>query len=126
LNCMWFDNFIRMNDNGDTSDKIIKPHTVQQSLKYFREGKTIEEIAKERNLVISTIESHFAQAIKENLIQIDEVMQIDQAKKIAEYFPKEFNEVRLTSIKEKTPEDITYGKLRMVLAWLQKEKQMNQ
>ena len=113
----------RMIDNGDTSDKIIKPHTVQQSLKYFREGKNIEEIAKERNLVISTIESHFAKAITQNLIQIDEIMPIDEAKKIAEYFPQELNEVHLSSIKEITPEDITYGKLRMVLAWLQKEKQ---
>jgi hypothetical protein len=110
------------NDSGDTLDQIIKPHTILQSLKYFREGKSIEEIANERNLVISTIESHFAKAITQNLIQIDEIMPIDEAKKIAEYFPKELNEVRLASIKEKTPGDITYGKLRMVLAWLQTEK----
>ncbi len=114
------------NSIDDSLNQNFKPNSVHETLKHFREGKSIEQVAKERNLVISTIESHFAKAITQNLIQIDEIMPIDEAKKIAEYFPKEFNEVRLTSIKEKTPEDITYGKLRMVLAWLQKEKQMNQ
>lgn len=96
--------------------------SVEKTMRLFHEGKSIEEIAKERNLVVSTIENHIAQAIKQNLIRIDEVMPIDEAKKIAEYFPKELNEVRLASIKEKTSEDVTYGKLRMVLAWLQRDK----
>jgi hypothetical protein len=50
------------------------------------------------------------------------VIPIDEVHKLAEYFPRELNEVRLASIKEKVHEDVTYGKLRMVLAWLQKDK----
>lgn len=96
--------------------------TLEETIRLFHEGKSIEEIAKERNLTISTIESHIAQAIKQNLISIDEVMSKDEAKKISEYFPQELNEVRLAPIKEKAPEDVTYGKLRMVLAWLQRDK----
>src|SRR4030065_876624 len=106
------------NSIDDSLNQNFKPNSVHETLKHFREGKSIEQVAKERNLVISTIESHFAKAFTQNLIQIDEIMPIDEAKKIAEYFPQELNEVRLTSIKEKTPEDITYGKLRMVFAWL--------
>ncbi len=104
------------------STHTLKSNSVLETVQLFRQGKSIEEITNERNLVISTIESHFAKAITQNLIQIDEIMQIDEAKKIAEYFPKELNEVRLASIKEKAPENTTYGKLRMVLAWMQKDK----
>jgi len=103
-------------------DQIAKQDTVKETIKYFREGKSIEQIAKERNLVISTIESHFARAIKQNLIIIDEVMPMDEIKKISEYFPKQSDELRLASIKENAPPEITYGKLRMVLAWLQTGK----
>ena len=42
----------------------VKPNSVSETIKLFHEGKGIEEIAEERNLVISTIESHFAEAIK--------------------------------------------------------------
>ena len=102
--------------------QTVKSNSVSETIKLFNEGQSIDEIAKERNLVINTIESHFAQAIKENLIQIDEIMPIDEAMKIAEYFPKDLNEIRLATIKEKVPEVITYGKLRMVLAWLRMDK----
>jgi GTPase SAR1 family protein len=98
----------------------VKSNSVLETVRLLRERKNIEEIAKERALVPGTIESHLAQAISQNLIQIEEIMTMDEAKKIAEYFPKDLNDVRLASIKEKVHEDVTYGKLRMVLAWLQK------
>lgn len=96
-----------------------KSSSVVETVQLLRQGKNIEEIANVRNLVISTIESHLAQAIKQGIIQIEEIIPKDEAIKIAEYFPKVLNEVRLAAIKEKVPEDISYGKLRIVLAWLQ-------
>ncbi|MCK7523231.1 MAG: helix-turn-helix domain-containing protein [Ignavibacteriales bacterium] len=81
--------------------QTVKSNSVSETIKLFNEGKSIDEIAKDRNLVISTIESHFAQAIKQNIIQIEEIMTMDEAKTIAEYFSKDLNEVRLASIKEK-------------------------
>jgi ATP-dependent DNA helicase RecQ len=101
---------------------ITQPYTVEVTIRFFREGKSIEQIAKERNLVVSTIESHFAQAIRKNIIQIEEIMPIDEARKISEYFPQDLSDVKLTPIKENAPPEITYGKLRMVLAWLQKRR----
>lgn len=108
-------------DEGIKKNKSAKQNTVLETIQLFRKGKCIEEIAQERELVVGTIERHLAEAIKQSLIRIDEVMPLDEVKKIAEYFPEELNEVRLASIKEKVPEDVTYGKLRMVLAWLMKE-----
>ncbi len=114
---------LRKNFNTKNELTSIKINTtVEETMRLFHEGKSIEEIAKERKLVISTIEGHIAEAIKQNLIGIEEVMQIEEAKNIAAYFPKDLTDVRLASIKEKAPEDVSYGKLRMVLAWLQKDK----
>ena len=41
------------------------------SLQYFKEGKTIDEIAKERNLASSTIEGHLTDFIKTGEVAID-------------------------------------------------------
>ncbi|OGU56337.1 MAG: hypothetical protein A2315_11470 [Ignavibacteria bacterium RIFOXYB2_FULL_35_12] len=112
----------RIINRSDNLNQSLKPDTVEETIKYFREGKNIEQIAKERNLVLNTVESHFAQAIKQNLIRIDEVMPMDEVKIISEYFPKDLDDVRLTPIKEKAPQEVSYGKLRMILAWLQKGK----
>ncbi len=49
-------------------------------------------------------------------------MPVEEAKKVAEYFPEDLTDVRLAPIKETAPPEITYGKLRMVLAWLEKKK----
>lgn len=96
--------------------------TLFETIKLLNEGNCIEEIAEKRNFAAGTIESHLAKAIKQDLIKIEEVMPIEEVKKIAGYFPEDTEDVRLSSIKEKAPEEITYGKLRMVLAWLQKKK----
>lgn len=101
--------------------KTVKADTVAETIKHFREGKNIEQISAERNLVISTIESHLAKAIGQKLISIEEVIPIEEARKIAGYFPEDLSDVRLAGIKEKTPDEITYGKLRMVLEWLRSE-----
>ena len=116
-------NNINLSQRRENFDIIItQPYTVEETVRYFREGKSIAQIAKERNFAISTIESHLAQAVKQNLIHIEELMPIDEARRISEYFPQDLTDVRLTPIKEKAPPEITYGKLRIVLAWLLKMK----
>ncbi len=103
-------------------DKTAKPDTAKETVKLLRQGKNIEQIAAERNLVISTIEGHLARAIKQGLIRVDEVMTNVEAKVIAEYFPDNLEDVKLTHIKEIAPPEISYGKLRMVLAWLERDR----
>ncbi|MFA3782761.1 helix-turn-helix domain-containing protein [Melioribacteraceae bacterium 4301-Me] len=101
---------------------LKKSDTVLVTLKHFKEGKNIEQIANDRGLSISTIENHIATAISLNLLQVEEVLPIEEVHKISSYFPKNLTDVRLQPIKEKAPPEISYGKLRMVLAWLQKKQ----
>lgn len=99
-----------------------KSTTVDETLKFFKEGKSIEQIAKERHLVLSTIESHFADAIREDIIQIEELMPMEEVKKISAYFPSDKSYMLLSAVKEIAPKSISYGKLKMVQAYLLKEK----
>jgi Helix-turn-helix domain/PIF1-like helicase len=101
-------------------NKTLKVNTVEETVRYFREGKNIEQIAKERNLVNGTIEGHIAKAINQDLIELEEVMPLDEARNIAKFFPANLNDISLAAVKEKVPPEITYGELRMVLAWLEK------
>jgi len=96
-------------------------NTVEETVRILKEGKNIEEIAAARNLVTGTIECHLAKAIKQNLIQIEEVMHKDEIEKIVTLLPEDPQNIFLSSIKEKASPEITYGKLRMVLAWLERK-----
>jgi uncharacterized protein YpbB len=98
--------------------KVLKGASVLETIDELREGKSIEQIARERNLVAATIENHLSKAIIKGLIQIEEIMPLEEAEKIAKYFPKNLDGVQLSILKIKIPEDISYGKLRMVAAWL--------
>ncbi len=102
--------------------KRTKVNTVMETVEYVHDGKSIEQIAFERNLTVGTIESHLSKAIRQDLIQLEEVVPLDEAKEIAKIFPKSPDEFRLSYIKEKLPPEISYGKLRMIIAWLQKNK----
>lgn len=99
-----------------------KTPTVDATLEYLKQGKSIEEIAAERNFAVSTIEGHLAQAIKHGSIEIEALIPIEEVKKIAQHFNGITNDyISLNAIKEKIPAEVTYGKLKMVLAWLQKK-----
>ena len=102
--------------------KRVNGDTVLETVELLHNGKNIEQIAFERNLTIGTIESHLSKAIRQDLIQLEEVIPLDEIKEIVKVFPKTSNDFRLSSIKDKLPPEISYGKLRMILAWLQKSK----
>ncbi len=113
-------NFKKIKSSYSKRNKV-KTNTVLETVKYLHEGKNIEQIALERNLTVSTIESHLARSIRQNLIQIEEVMSSEKAQKLAGYFPENFDEIPLAKIKEKVPPEISYGELKIILAWLQSE-----
>jgi hypothetical protein len=116
--------FVRRNTiikSSYSKNRSVKGRTIEETVEYFREGKSIEEIAIERNLAIGTIESHLARAIRQNLLKIEEVMPMEEVKMLAKYFPKSLDNIRLTVIMENIPSKITFGKLKIVLAWMEKE-----
>lgn len=91
-----------------------KPNTKQETLRLFKEGKTITEIAAIRKLTNGTIENHLTQYIETGELLIETLL---PAKKIDTILLL-LNEgaASLTSIKEKAGSDASFGEIRWVLA----------
>ncbi len=65
-----------------SKNKSLKKDTVKETVKLLKAGMNIEQIAAERNLVTGTIEGHIALAIRQGLIHVEEVIPINEAKKL--------------------------------------------
>ena len=105
--------------------KEQKPITVGESeertFELFDLGKNIEEIAKERNLEISTIYSHLYNLIVNNYLSSSDVVSEEKIKQVIEIYNQFKNEPRLKELKEKLPENISYGEIKCVLADVKKK-----
>jgi hypothetical protein len=100
-----------------------KPDTVSDTLTLFRQGRSIEEIAKERGLVAGTIEAHLAKAMKAGSVGIHEVVPVKEYDLVVNKLPLGYKTFTLTELKSLFPPEISFGKLRMILSWLEREKQ---
>jgi hypothetical protein len=100
----------RKSDNATASD------TKAESFRLYKEGKTISEIAGTRNLTTQTVEGHLAYYVQSGEINIEEMVSSDKIKRI-ESAIKEFNGGPITPIKEKLGNDISFGEIRLVIAW---------
>ena len=85
------------------------------SFNLFKEGKSIAEIAKERNMVTNTIEGHLASFIASKQINIDDLVTTEKQKLIKEVILIH-GRLSTKTLKENLPEDISYGEIRMVMA----------
>ncbi|MFW5982095.1 MAG: DNA helicase RecQ [Halanaerobiaceae bacterium] len=84
--------------------------------KLFKSGKSIKEIAEERDLTERTIENHIVKAYEEELdIDLDFLIPDDFEEEIVKIINKNGSE-RLKPIKESLPEEVTYTAIKAVLA----------
>lgn len=94
-----------------------KSSTHQTSFEMFRRGLSINEIAAERNLGLSTIEGHLARFVETGEIQLDELVPVEKIAAIQTAIQECDNpEGWLSPIKERLGEDYTFGEIRAVLA----------
>lgn len=98
---------------GGTVKKKGDSHA--ESFRLFKEGKTIADIAKERQLAVSTVEGHLCWFISSGEINIEEVIGKEKAKMIMEAL-KDYDGTAIGSAKAKLPPEISYGEIRMVAA----------
>lgn len=99
--------------NGTKKQKI---DTKGESFRLFREGKTINEIAKERNFTIQTIEGHLAHFVQKGEINIEELLSREKLLLI-ETAIKDFDGGPITSVKQKLGNEISFGEIKLALAW---------
>jgi ATP-dependent DNA helicase RecQ len=88
-----------------------------ETFKLYKEGKTVADIAKERNLAISTIEGHLCKFIRRGDISIHELVSREKFILI-ESALKNFDGTSTGPVKQKLPIDISFGEIKMVMAGL--------
>ncbi len=102
-----------------TKQKIQKKQpkvpTREISFALYKEGKNISEIAKERGLVNSTIETHLLSYIQAGEIDVCELLSQEKVNIIKKALQKNGTDT-LTPVKVALGDDYTYGEIRMVRA----------
>jgi ATP-dependent DNA helicase PIF1 len=100
-----------------TSSKRVKGETYEITLSMFKSGKDIEEIARERSMSPSTIESHMGKLILQEKIDILDVLEKDKFDQCLPVFQEHFN-MNHSELRKKLPILLTYGEMRWISNWL--------
>ena len=103
-------------ERKESKSPKIKVDTKAETYKLYKEGLAIADIAKQRTLTIQTIESHLAHYVQIGDIDINELVSREKLILI-EPAIKEFNGGSITPIKEKLGSTISFGEIRLVMAW---------
>ena len=100
----------RTKRNADGDD------TYTITLKMFRRGATIEEIAEERNLSPNTIETHLVRFIPTGEVKLTEIVAEEKIETVRKAILELNAENGIGPIKEYLGEDFSYGEIRAVVA----------
>ena len=88
--------------------------TKKVSLKLFKSGKSVEQIALERELNVNTVTGHLASYISSGEVKITDLISKAHYKELKEIIPKHTFE-NLSDLKHQIDDKYTYGELRLVL-----------
>jgi dephospho-CoA kinase len=103
-----------------TAPRAPKGSTYETTYALQKEGFGIDEIAATRSMAKSTIEGHFARGIAEGVLDIESLMPAEERDTIADWM-RENNDKGLNEARANFGERFSYGRLRMVQAWVKKE-----
>lgn len=95
--------------------RMAKGETMQISLRMFRDGMSIAEIAAERGLVTGTIESHLCSFISTGEILVEELVSKDKIAIIMDLLEKSDKEMNSTEIREILGDDYSFLEIRAVI-----------
>jgi DNA-directed RNA polymerase subunit F len=97
----------------DKAPKKAKVNTKKISFDLFREGKIISQIAEERKLSATTIESHLAYYVGKGEIPVNTFVSQEKADLIASHFEGS-DDLKLGPVKEGLGEKVTWSEVRFV------------
>jgi hypothetical protein len=107
---------ISKNKNNESEPISKTPSTKEQTYLLYKQGNSLIEIAKQRNMTLSTIEGHLTEYVAKGDININDLVDPKKQEKINEAL-KNFNqELGITPIKNSLPSDITYADIRYMIA----------
>ena len=107
--------------SGNTSQQKTKVETLEKTYELFNKGLSIKEIAKERNLAVSTITGHLENLIRDGRdIEIDRLVDPAKRNTIEELFLtlKTWN---TGPVVEHSKGTVSYDEAKLVRAYVQRE-----
>lgn len=102
-------------------EKPKKEDTRLTTYKLYKQGLSIKQIAKERDLHQRTIYNHLAHFVARNMLPVEDFVSSDKCEKIREVVAEIGTMQGLAAIKKACPEEITYEDITLVLASLESE-----
>lgn len=99
--------------------KEKKEDTKVTTFKLYKQGHSIKEIAKERDLNQQTIVRHLAHYVAKGMISVDELVPSSRADSIREIVADMGSLKSLSAIKDACPSDVTYQDIVLVIASLE-------
>jgi hypothetical protein len=109
------DTVIRVFEKKEKEEKKKKGSTYEITLEMFQSGKVVEEIAKERQLSETTIYSHLAQLVKEEKIDILDVLDTKRLNELNDLL-SDRELITLSAIKEELGDKVSWSELRLIQA----------
>lgn len=103
--------------SGSTAHKGRTTPTKQISFDLFGQGKTIAEVADERGLAVSTIETHLAHFVRIGALPLERFVPLKKAKPAIDFFLGA-DGLGLSAAKEHFGECYSYGELKMIVQHL--------
>lgn len=98
--------------------KKKKISTYDTTLEMIKEGKTIDSIAQERQLSTGTIYAHCIRLIKNEKIDLQEVMEQETINRLYDLFDDHYEGGSLTQLKDRVGEDFSWDELKLYQASL--------
>ncbi|SHF62978.1 helix-turn-helix domain-containing protein [Pedobacter caeni] len=96
-------------------EKAPKVDTKEVSLELHKEGKTIAEIARDRKMVIGTIEGHLAHYVAKQEIAAKDIIGSKKLDKILKTI-RELKTMQMNPIREHLGRDYSFGEIKIGLA----------
>lgn len=108
-------------DSTTTTKPKEKPNTYLVTLELFRQGKSTEEIAAEREMATSTIEGHLSRFVESGEIDVHSLVGDEELSALVPYFSENIDSL-LREAFEHFESKYSYGTLRIVQSYCKYKK----
>ncbi len=105
----------KKNKAAGRKTKEKKTGTKEFTYNLFRKGKSVEEIAAERQLAVSTIEGHLSHWVAAGAIDVLNFLSLEKLEQIISVAQK-IESTKLSEIKARLGDEFTYSDLRFAMA----------
>jgi ATP-dependent DNA helicase RecQ len=95
--------------------------TMEVSYNMLKDGLSVEQISAERNLAISTIETHLAAFVASGDLDIHKMVPSHKLQPIIDAIKASGQSYAIKPVKDLLPEEFTYGEIRMALEYYKRQ-----